>query len=63
MTARRIVVAVLALASLTIGIYAQGGGGARGRRAGRRRRRRRRWRRRASGRSTSARQPHDWRVG
>ena len=26
MTARRIVVAVLALASLTIGIYAQGGG-------------------------------------
>ena len=27
MTARRIVVAVLALASLTVGIYAQGGGG------------------------------------
>ena len=30
MTARRIVVAILALASLTIGIYAQGGGGAQG---------------------------------
>ena len=28
MTARRIVVAVLALASLTVGMYAQGGGGA-----------------------------------
>ena len=27
MTARRIIVAVLACASLTIGIYAQGGGG------------------------------------
>ena len=42
MTARRIVVAVLALASLTVGMYAQGGGGgaqgAAGRRAGRRRR-------------------------
>ncbi|MEO5739004.1 MAG: hypothetical protein ABIS29_00220, partial [Vicinamibacterales bacterium] len=38
MTARRIVVAVLALASLTVGIYAQGGGGGRagggGRQAG-----------------------------
>ena len=63
MTARRIVVAVLALASLTVGIYAQGGGGARraagavegGGRAG--------GGRRAAGWSTSARQPHDRRVG
>ena len=28
MTARRIIVAVLALAGLTVGMYAQGGGGA-----------------------------------
>ncbi len=37
MTARRIVVAVLAVAGLTVGIYAQGGGGARRAAAARRR--------------------------